>query len=199
MAHIQLADPGFGDPGKIDLLLGVEIFVEVIRHGRRSGVSGSPIALEIEFGWVLAGDTLSYSPTQQITTHHVSLLSGDDILCQFWEVEEKQTVHNTLTPDEHLALDCFNIQHSRTTNGRFIVPLPKKPGAKPLGESRSQAIRRFLSFEHSLHAKGHFQEFEPVMDEYFQAGHAELVPEADLEKCILSSHARGPKGIQHDH
>lgn len=33
-AYIQLADPGFGEPGKIDLLV-VEVFVEVIRHGWR--------------------------------------------------------------------------------------------------------------------------------------------------------------------
>lgn len=188
LAHIQLADPGFGEPGKIDLLLGVEVFVEVMRHGRRLGVSGSPIALETEFGWVLASSTDSCPPTQQITTHHVSLLSGDDILRQFWEVEEKPMAHSSLTPDEHLALDHFNTQHSRMADGRFIVPLPKKPGAKPLGESRSQAVRRFLSFERSLHSRGHFQEFEAVMDKYFQAGHAELVPKADSEKsthCVF--------------
>ena len=80
LAHLQLADPGFGVPGKIDLLLGVEVFVEVMRNGRRIGVPGSPVALETEFGWVLAGATDSCSPTQQITTHHVSVLSGDDIL-----------------------------------------------------------------------------------------------------------------------
>ena len=33
---------------------------------------------------------VSHSPAQLITTHHTSLLSGDDILCRFWEVVEKQ-------------------------------------------------------------------------------------------------------------
>ena len=42
LAHLQLDDPGFGVTGKIDLLLGVEVFVEVMRHGRRIGVPGSP-------------------------------------------------------------------------------------------------------------------------------------------------------------
>ena len=68
------------------------------------------------------------------------------------------------------------------SEGRFVVPLPNRCGVKPLGESRSQAVRRFLSFEQSVHNKGHFQEFEAVMDEYFQPGHAQLIPEADLEK-----------------
>ena len=96
LARIQLADPGFGDPGRIDLLLGVKVFAEVMRHGQRLGPSGSPLALETEFGWVLAGGTDSCSPTAQITTHHVSAVSGDDILRQFWEVEEKPVPHSLL-------------------------------------------------------------------------------------------------------
>ena len=41
--------------------------------------------------------------------------------------------------------------HIHTPDGQFIIPLPKKQDAKPLGEFRSQAVRRFLSFERSLH------------------------------------------------
>ncbi len=37
---IDLADPGFGCPGKIDMLLGIDIFVEAILHGRRGGPTG---------------------------------------------------------------------------------------------------------------------------------------------------------------
>ena len=143
LARIQLADPGFGSPGKIDLLRRVEVFVEVMRHGRRSGVPGSPLAFETNFGWVLAGGTDACSASQQITSHHISLLSGDDILHQFWEVE-KPMVHDALTPDGCLALDHFNTQYSRMSDGRFVVLLPKKPRAQALGESRSQAVRRFL-------------------------------------------------------
>ena len=33
------------------------------------------------------------------------------------------------------------------SEGRFVLPLPKRSGVKPLGESRSQAVQRFLSFE----------------------------------------------------
>ena len=52
---ITLADPEFGRPDKIDLLLGVDIFAEVMMHGRRVGMTGSPTAFETSFGWVLAG------------------------------------------------------------------------------------------------------------------------------------------------
>ena len=51
-----------------------------------------------------------------------------------------------------------------------------------LGESRSQAVRRFLSFERSMHAKGVFPEVQGVVQEYFDQQHAEEVPQDDLEK-----------------
>ena len=76
----------------------------------------------------------------------------------------------------------FNENHRRTVSGRFVIPLPKKPHSKPLGESRSQAVRRFLTLERSLHSKGRFEEFNDVMKEYLEIGHAELVPVADLNK-----------------
>ena len=198
LAALQLADPGFGNPEKIDVLLGVDVFVTVMRQGRRLGISNSPIALETDFGWVLAGNTESCSPVQQIAAHHVSFLSGDDMLRQFWEIEEKSTSHDAFTADERLALNHFNSQHSRQSDGRFVVPLPKKSDAPFLGESRAQAMRRFQSFERTLHSKGHFKEFESVINEYFQCGHAEPVPEVDLEKptpYLLPSHARSSEGI----
>lgn len=81
------------------------------------------------------------------------------------------------------ALSC-NISRkiTRAKNGTFIVPLPKNPWAKSLGELRSQAVRRFLSLERSLHARNQFQEFSTVIEEYLDLGHAEAVPVADLQK-----------------
>ena len=55
LADIPLAGPEFGRPGRIDILLGVDVFVDTLLDGRRIGPPGSPIALETEFGWVLAG------------------------------------------------------------------------------------------------------------------------------------------------
>ena len=55
LSDIQLADPDFGLPGRVDLLLGVEVFAAVMLRGQQLGPPGSPIALETMFGWVLAG------------------------------------------------------------------------------------------------------------------------------------------------
>ncbi len=47
--HLPLADPGFGEPGKIDVLLGADVLL----HGRRTGSPGTPTAFETICGWVL--------------------------------------------------------------------------------------------------------------------------------------------------
>ena len=57
----------------------------------------------------------------------------------------------------------FRETHTRSPDGRFIVALPKRPGVKPLGESWSQAIRRFLSLERSLNSRCLFKEVNEVV------------------------------------
>jgi hypothetical protein len=54
-----------------------------------------------------------------------------------------------------------------------------------IGESRSQAVRRFKSLEKFLCARGLLDDFNIVMEEYLQKSHAELVPAADLEKPVF--------------
>ena len=155
------------------------------------------------FGWVLAGRTSSLAPNNlTIASHHVSTTSCNDFLHKFWEVEENPKHRSSLSPEESFGVQHFDDNHSSSESGRFIVPLPKKPQSKPLGGSRSQAVRRFMSLECSLHSNFQFPEFSAIMEEYFEMGHAELVPIADLHKpprCLLSPNACCQEGTRHYH
>ncbi len=128
LSGISLADPDCGSPARIDLLLGVDVFVDVIRQGKRAGPPDSPVALETEFGWVLAGNTGTSSPTHHVT-HHVSVLTGDDILRKVWEIEEKPMTDAVLSPEERSVMQSFKLCHSRADTVNFIVPLPRRQGA----------------------------------------------------------------------
>lgn len=105
----------------------------------------------MEFGWVLAGAADRPPLTSNLVSHHVALLSGDDFLQKFWEVEECPPEGPLLSAEEKAVVQHFNSNHSRTAEGRFVVPLPREPNDRQLGESRSQAIRRFLTMKRSLH------------------------------------------------
>ena len=183
LSDIPLADPDFGSPGRIDLLLGIDVFIASLLHGRRTGPPDSPTAFETKFGWVLAGCVEPQDHTcHQVTAHHTSIVLGDDILRKFWEIEESPRTTASFSPEERMVVQHFNENHRRTEDGRFIVPLPRKPHAPLLGESRSQAVRRFLALERSLCLRREHSTFNDVMQEYFDMQHAEPVPTADLEK-----------------
>ena len=150
--------------------------------GRRYGKPGTPTAFETHFGWVLAGSVQGsmVAKSNHLATYHVALKSGDDILRKFWEIEDSPLSMEVLSPEERATVNHFKANHCRLSSGRFVVPLPKKQDAKPIGESRSLAVRRFLSLERTLRAKNQFDQFGDVMKEYFHLEHAELVPPGEL-------------------
>ena len=83
---IPLADLNFSLSGRVDILLGVDIFVEALHQGQRTGMPGSPSAFKTDFGWVLAGKLDACSPDHSIASHHISVATGDDLLQRFWEI-----------------------------------------------------------------------------------------------------------------
>jgi len=53
---VQLADETFNLPGDIDLLIGADLFYEMLRSGRRTR-PGHPVLQETVLGWTLSGTT----------------------------------------------------------------------------------------------------------------------------------------------
>ena len=184
ISDLRLADPEYGIPGRVEVLLGVDIFTDILLNGRRKGPPGSPTAMETIFGWVLCGSTeFSASHPSVATTCHASVEMKDDLIRKFWEIEELPSqVTSHLSMEERIVVQHFNANHIRKPDGRFMVPLPRKSDGVTLGESRSQAVRRFLSLERSLNSRNQFVEFSAVIQEYFDMQHAEAVPSEDLKK-----------------
>ena len=108
LSDIQLVDPAFGQPGRIDILLGVNVFMHILRHGRRTGPTGSPVALETDFGWVLSGGDAQSSGQVNLlaTAFHTSVICNDDILRRFWEIEESVATP-VYSQDERTVLHHF--------------------------------------------------------------------------------------------
>ena len=75
-------------------------------------------------------------------------------------------------------MEYFEKYHTRNEEGRFIVPpFPGKSTSfrlVNLGLNRSVGSRKLM--ERSLRTKGIDQDFQEVMREYFNLGHAERVP-----------------------
>ena len=144
-------------------------------------------AINTIFGWVVGG--CCESNTEAASTHvccYASTSSSaetDRLLKSFWESEEPPTA-NTLTEDDDRALTYFNTTHSRLEDGRYEVRTPRRLTVKPLGNSRSQAVRRYNTNKRSLQRKGKWKDFAKAVKEYAKLGHSELVPPSDLNKPV---------------
>ena len=86
---LELADPTFHLPGRIDLLLGENILSKLLKPDIRVGPEGTPIAWKTVFGWAIRGP---FTPSAQGTVRaatHVTIptvvTSTDQMLTRFWE------------------------------------------------------------------------------------------------------------------
>ena len=142
LSGLPLAVPSFGEPQRVDVQHGIDIFVDILHQGQRTGPIGSPLTIETESVWVLCGcSTSSGDVNLHVTSHYAATVCIDDLSRKFLDTEESSSDLPILTLEEHSVLQDFEINHSHTRAGRFVVPLPKKPNAETLVESRSQAVR----------------------------------------------------------
>ena len=147
LKKVELADPEFGTPAKIDLVLGADVYNKVICHGRRSGSLGSPTAHWTAFGWVLAGTVHVSGPTQNTDSCCLSSVSSDETFRAFWEVEDCKFTEPALFMEERAVVNHFEETFARDERGRFIVHLLRKNDCPKLGESRTMAIKRLVNLE----------------------------------------------------
>ena len=77
LSGLRLADPEFGVPGFIDVLLGVDMFSRLVRQGRRQGPPGSPMAIKTCFGWILSGSVRQNGHPHRTVSCVSSALASD--------------------------------------------------------------------------------------------------------------------------
>ena len=94
---LTLAEPQFCVPDKIDIILGADVYGQLIRMGLRRFPSSQLIAQNSAFGWVVSGTLESETPrrAEQSTTsmplrvmHCASIHELDKTLQRFWILEE---------------------------------------------------------------------------------------------------------------
>ena len=74
---ITFADPTYGQPGRIDALLGVQVYAEIIRRGVWTGPR---VVLETTFGWILCGTVKERRSPEHMCTHVVDRWSAKKLL-----------------------------------------------------------------------------------------------------------------------
>ncbi|XP_053692622.1 uncharacterized protein LOC128741071 [Sabethes cyaneus] len=188
--EIVLADPTFYQPGRIDMILGMEVYYELIQEGLVRLGPHLPVLQKTTLGWVVSGKVgNSSAPTLRIA-NICTATAIDEQLARFWEIESCYA-KSTLSVEETLCEAHFAATTVRNEMGRFVVQLPKRNSVlATLGNSEEIAIRRFLALERRLNANPPLKEaYSNFIDEYYRLGHM-VEPSApfDLPSYFLPHH-----------
>ncbi|XP_075153596.1 uncharacterized protein LOC142227128 [Haematobia irritans] len=169
VGDIRLADPYFAKSDQVDILIGADVYPQVILDGIQRNVLGSLVAQNTIFGWVLTGQLDSESGGLTTTVSFCTEVSLTQQLEKFWKLEEPPMAP-VMTEEETYCEDLYTRTTRRSTDGRFIVCLPFKPQhaeGKGLGMSRTKAFRQFLRNESSLLRKPDLKDmYDTVIREY---------------------------------
>lgn len=165
--NLVLADPNYDSPGKIDILLGADVFSNLIVKGIKIG---NPTAVKTKLGWILNGMTNTVRHSNNVLSH-ISMAEIHESMKQFWEIDES-TITSTLNEAElH-----FQSNIRRLDNGRYEVSLPFKNSEVNLGSSRKLALARLYQVENTLQKNPHKQQqYHSFMKEYLKLGHMKKI------------------------
>ena len=121
---LQLADLDFDKPGRIDLLLGMNVLNKVLLDGRSTSNDGELCAYRTIYGWVVLGNCDVSGRSARV---HVCLkttavdIQTHELMSAFWKVEDVSFDADLYSVEEQQALDHFQSTVSRETSGRYVV------------------------------------------------------------------------------
>ncbi|XP_050746081.1 uncharacterized protein LOC108027240 [Drosophila biarmipes] len=175
---LPLADPTFGSPGKIDVILGADQLWNLYTGHRREFGIEYPIALHTNFGWVITG---SYTDGNKASTHaqvHHAYEDLDSLVRSFMDMEQVHPSKTTIDASDP-AEQHFLKTHARREDGVYIVQYPFKEPRTPIGSTLPQALNRFAALERKFRRFPALkQQYVDFMDDYLNRGHMELIPAA---------------------
>ncbi|GFW39131.1 integrase catalytic domain-containing protein [Trichonephila clavipes] len=176
---VPLADDKFNIPDRIDMLLGAEIFYELLKPGKFYCDNSHLVLQNTVFGYVVSGSVDHTQVTENRV--HCGLIFDDDLnetLKKFWEIEG---VHIEPKVDTEVSLceDHFVRTHRRNCEGRYVVSMALNKDPSCLGNSKDIAIRRLNSLWKRLSRDSSYLSlYAEYLKEYEELGHLERVVES---------------------
>lgn len=197
--NIVKADPHYNQPAKIELLIGIDTWAEIVQDQIVRSKRGL-VAQKTKLGFVIFGAVAdnkseqherAVTPTIAISAanNQQAELALDKFLERFWQIEEIAEVEEG--EDDRAAEKIFTETTCRDCQGRYIVSLPLVEGTTGLGESRSIALQRFYQLERRLERDRDLREkYNEFMAEYLELNHMRLANEVEqnLEGYYIPHH-----------
>lgn len=187
--NLKLADPSFGTPSQIDLIIGADYFWNLILEGRIRLTHG-PYLQNTRLGWIVSGPLYyQQTPSRRVQCNLIQIADLGEQLKRFWEIEEVSTCFNQYSDAERDCEKLFLKTTKRLNNGRFSVCIPLKETADMLGDSYDIAKTRFLSLERRLTRSPQLKRmYVDFMHEYLSLGHMTRIEHYTTPHYFLPHH-----------
>lgn len=173
--YVQLADPHFNVPNKIDLLIGAELFWDLLTGETLSLHSDQLKLYGTHLGFIVSG---KLSPSQRLQSNVSLSCTMEDVheeVHRFWE-QENLPKKNSLSQEELECEQHYQAHTKRESDGRYVVSLPLKSNIQDLSDTREAALRHFLRLEKRLQGDPEIEQmYQDFMKDYINMQHAELV------------------------
>lgn len=144
--NVVLADPTFFRPCEIDILLGADVFWEIMGSRKISLGKHKPTLLDSKLGWLVSGPIGKIESIPNIQCKFTQNL--DKSLKKFWEIEEIQPDKISYSIEEQLCENHYVENSCRLPNGKFSVKIPfRESPEEALGDSFFIAQKRFINLE----------------------------------------------------
>ncbi|KAL0860002.1 hypothetical protein ABMA27_010317 [Loxostege sticticalis] len=186
--NIRLADPYFYSSNEIDLLLGADVFWDLLNKGLIRLPNG-PYLQNTKLGWIISGSVFkNNNNNSHIHPVHCNF-TLDSQLRRFWELEEINP-SNKLSKTESSCEILFKETTTRDDAGRFSVRIPLTESADALGDSFTIAENRFRAIERKLDrcTPEYKQMYSGFMREYLSLGHMTRITDYTWPYYFLPHH-----------
>ncbi|XP_070527718.1 uncharacterized protein [Cardiocondyla obscurior] len=184
--NIELADPQFNKASEIDMLIGAELFWQLICIGQIGATREHPTLQKTRLEWVLAGRLQSASgEIARAHALHATVTNADlyKKIEYFWRIEERSGAASS-TLEERECETHFEENVEIDATGRYIVKLPIRENAfRTIGNSRDIALKRLYNLERRLNQDAEFKSaYAKFMREYLTLGHMRQVASNEIER-----------------
>lgn len=193
----DLADPSYNRPGEINMLLGVGVWAAIIEPNiLRSKINDDIIVAQSTLlGYVIGGHVPIACHIRLRSCHILEEIEDakiDQWLVRQWNADTIPKQRQWTAEEQH-AETVFVSTHRRDPSGRYIVNIPLRTDAKPLGNSYNHARAVFKSIERKLHREPQLlAQYKAVFDDYRSKGHMVLAsqrPINDADVYYMPHHA----------
>ncbi|GFQ96211.1 DUF1758 domain-containing protein [Trichonephila clavata] len=123
-SNIDLADKDFGIPGEIDLLIGCELFFELLRPNQLRSPCEKWLFQETVFGYIVVGSSDKFVEKSYCGLAINSEINSDSLNQQLWAIWEIETVDESskeYSLEEEICETQYQNTQYRNEEGRYVV------------------------------------------------------------------------------